>query len=208
VRQGWNRHRSSVDANGDSCGYYSDEAVSFCMIGSIYRVIISAMGGDRKLAHTPAFRETANRLTRYLALAMPDIIPLDVALSRNADDPHYGIEARLAEWNDGVACQRCVVAALEAAADLADHDAQARPGCRLADYAVLYGVRRPDLGKSILSLSALEYGVKPIACWDGAATLGFCVDVPKKALDRSVGISQKTSEPACQPTGKKELAHA
>ena len=160
VRRGWNQHRSAIDADGTSCGYYSRKAVSFCMIGSVYRVILDAMGGDREVAHTPEFRLVVNRLTRYLALTMPHIIPMEIALSHDADDPHYGIEARLAAWNDSIATQRSAVRALEAAADLADYDIRANPGCRLADCAGEIHPDRQDAGQSIFGLAAFESGIR------------------------------------------------
>lgn len=164
VRHGWNKHSSAVDANGTSCGYYSDRAVSFCTIGAIYRVVFDAMGGDREIVVNPEFRLAVNRLTRYLALTIPHIVPIEISLSHDADDPHYGIEARLGAWNDNVARRRSVVRALEAAADLAEYDAHANPGHRLTDYAGHQRFNALDTGESIFNLTVFESGIRSGAC--------------------------------------------
>jgi hypothetical protein len=127
LRGGWNRDRSGLDRAGVPCGYHSRDAVSFCLMGAIYRVSLDALGGARTVAKTTAFRHTVNQITRHLALALPDVVAPEIARRFEADDPRYGIEFALMTWNETLATQSTAILALEDAADLAEQDAQPVP---------------------------------------------------------------------------------
>lgn len=132
VESGWTRNYSAVDGEGKRCSYHSTKAAAFCMLGAIYRVAYDRTSGQ---PYTLPHRCVVNRMIRYVALCLPQYIPIDLSLNMDMAAHNSGIEGRLGSWNDNYSSQRAVASVLRSAADLAQQDADALPGCRIADFS-------------------------------------------------------------------------